>query len=92
MHATHSRLKSTHEVAMYYTHIELITDIVDIYVHHKVYNILTHGYIDHGYSLPILHLLPVHPGSQIQLPDLSQTPFSQGGSQTAEERVKQMAT
>ena len=50
MHATHSRLKSTHEVAMYYTHIELITDIVRIYVHHKVYNILTHGYIDHGYS------------------------------------------
>ena len=41
--------------------------------------------------LPILHLLPVHPGSQIQVPGLSQTPFSQGGTQTAEERTKQMA-
>ena len=36
--------------------------------------------------LPVLHLLPVHPGSQIQVPCLLQTPFSQGGTQTAEER------
>ena len=42
--------------------------------------------------LPVLHLLPVHPGSQVQLPGLLQTPFSQGGTQTAEERTQQMAT
>ena len=42
--------------------------------------------------LPILHLLPVHPGSQTQVAGLLQTPFSQGGTQTAEERVQQMAT
>ena len=41
--------------------------------------------------LPILHLLSVHPGSQTQVPGLSQTPFSQGGRQTAEERNQQMA-
>ena len=41
--------------------------------------------------LPILHLLSVHPGSQTQVPGLLQTPFSQGGTQTAEERTKQMA-
>ena len=35
--------------------------------------------------LPVLHLLPVQPGSQVQLPGLTQTPFSQGGTQTAEE-------
>ena len=34
--------------------------------------------------LPILHLLSVHPGVQTQVPALSQTPFSQGGTQTAE--------
>ena len=43
--------------------------------------------------LPVLHLLPVHPGSQRQVPGLSQTPFSQGGTQQAAEvRTKQMAT
>ena len=42
--------------------------------------------------LPVLHLLPVHPGSQVQLPGLLQTPFSQGGTQTAEEKTQQMAT
>ena len=42
--------------------------------------------------LPILHLLSVHPGSQTQVPGLLQTPFSQGGTQTAEEKTQQMAT
>ena len=37
--------------------------------------------------LPVLHLLPVHPGSQTQVSGLLQTPFSQGGTQTAKERT-----
>ena len=62
----------------------------------NITNIVTHGQLHYGVTLcsylPVLHMLPVHPGSQTQVPGLLQTPFSQGGTQTAEERTQQMAT
>ena len=87
----HSKLKSTHKVTTHNTHTEHDTHSVYVYMYTKsITNIVTMG----DYTivmlypcLPILHLLSVHPGSQTQVPGLLQTPFSQGGTQTAEERT-----
>ena len=93
----YSRLKSTHKVTTRNTHTELMTHMVCMYICtpqvllilSPMGNSLLHCIYP---CLPVLHLLPVHPGSQTQVPGLLQTPFSQGGTQTAEERTQQMAT